>query len=1695
MSKSFKNKLISGLLTLAMVFSMVPTNIFTAPIEVQAAEKSISDIPNVKMSFVQVDETTGQSDYKEDRLQAVQKDTGIDGLKLVAGGVKSGFTVSLWHYSGGYWGNNYKPIIYDTKLTNPGIGGIGGLEDAVKLSAQTFSFNVYEGSGIYKAIENGEELVINLTPTESQKKAGIKLENLFALETTYEGENKVIVKDKNGNVSGMKCTLEGPKKIDGKNAYTFKFTMDVKLNYWGYKDINFNATYDLNLTKHAPFIKNGYGYTMFAMWTPAGKEIGAAPMWYNENDPWSLTGLPKGYIHPTMIRPHAKTDIFGMYTSSNHGGLLYEKSPLFKSINSSGVNESELKTQKGTWSFARAKAKLLEKDANGKIKTFDVTKDGIRINAQTAYAQSYFNVPKWAYVYPAPTFANIGYGTFASAGAVGLFFDFGVDLDIYVKEKTKIVASYVAITGFEGDSPIYETVMESKLVEDVNVNNYIAEIQHNTVIEDKDGSTYLGILNDVVTSPKDLGEAKDVDWSKNLTPETATNKIEANSKDIDYYKLGIVTDSSQAIYEAMMNQSLKDSTTVENNYSGRSTLLEKVSDFTDKITVSNKKAYSASIENVKGEYEYGMQHREHSAYWQKRTDDLARQYPELYNSAVKTVGTNSTTYKSTATTTTVPTVQERVDSAATNLNKNNNTSSGTTTGGGKPTAPVESKTNYGNLYTATTDTTIKENDGFMAKADTNPEDFGRINYNYFENIFTKVLMKVLKKNIPDGETSEAGDVATGDTTVYVYQVGGVIDYSVELDDPTNVPTTSIPSIPIASETEFEFENDARNVALAMAVGMVKADNALMRHAAFQESSDLGIDFDDENSIMSISDSIYRVDSNILEFASIPTENVIYLRYIVYPDVVQKNKINIIEDGVTKSIITFQQPVTTIEDNGTTVDVLFNDITAALEEISDVGVIELEKWVTSDDNVPIEELKTRDLPPADSHQGTDIPEIIENVPIIEDIYAEWNIIISTTAEYGNVPEWRLSKLDEDGFDNPKLAGMSLPLKSDIGCYASSSYLTPSGTYNYWLLNPNETRENGVNKNYKVIEWLHSQAFDYGGSYSVTHDQPWVEMAVNAKTNLIKATKDSNHILANWLETEDLYSYYDIQSGSKPLGNISSKTYTHSSTEPGAMVDVGLENKDTYTHRYGYKTYHYYYDCGGKNCSGNHLAHDCCLKSETPSPQYTDAVFDLTATFNRYKIGGNNTLIVNKDIQEKNGLTTIKYQLKDTALTVYPEYGMLFEKDNADESIRWVIGDTARVINPVVWQTLEHKVWVKPTSTGTSVANDSRGITKANSIGEAGKQIIYKGAGVNTNFRLYQSKDSNKVAMLTVKTYALDFKNDSNYSKFNGASGWNNGYKSYDEHNALLSNFQTGENAKATVTEKLLVDIPYGGTTTEFEGATKTVKSNPYKLVKYQNSGNIKVVDGSNGAAVVFEHELVVRGGYLIGVRMDKHNGSKELLSIDNLKAKAENNPFSDYASFYNALIGMNLYDKDNKKDNTVFKGFLHKPEDSQTLNEGVYATKLEGARTKNYPSLSTPSYAKINDGDKWYSEDTTVLVVREYVSNFEVPSISISDKLPMTISGTNELNTPANKNEFFSKMGKGYLYLNYTLNLPISNKANLGKNVNATFTYTSFPTDLIDTQNYSKTGDNTGLDNTRKFGEQATNYLVPNVSITDTTRLN
>ena len=51
-----------------------------------------------------------------------------------------------------------------------------------------------------------------------------------------------------------------------------------------------------------------------------------------------------------------------------------------------------------------------------------------------------------------------------------------------------------------------------------------------------------------------------------------------------------------------------------------------------------------------------------------------------------------------------------------------------------------------------------------------------------------------------------------------------------------------------------------------------------------------------------------------------------------------------------------------------------------------------------------------------------------------------------------------------------------------------------------------------------------------------------------------------------------------------------------------------------------------------------------------------------------------------------------------------------------------------------------------------------------------------------------------------------------------------------------------------------------------------------------------------------------------------------------------------------------------------------------------------------------------------------------------------------------------------------------------------------FEYTSLPNDVEDVKGF-KVGVGNTMTDTVKFGEEKVNYLVPNVSITDTTRMN
>jgi hypothetical protein len=220
--------------------------------------------------------------------------------------------------------------------------------------------------------------------------------------------------------------------------------------------------------------------------------------------------------------------------------------------------------------------------------------------------------------------------------------------------------------------------------------------------------------------------------------------------------------------------------------------------------------------------------------------------------------------------------------------------------------------------------------------------------------------------------------------------------------------------------------------------------------------------------------------------------------------------------------------------------------------------------------------------------------------------------------------------------------------------------------------------------------------------------------------------------------------------------------------------------------------------------------------------------------------------------------------------------------------------------------------------------------------------------------------------------------------------------------------------------------------------------------------------------VFTHQLLVRGGHLIGIKL---NGESNFISIEQLKSKA------GYLDVYQALIESKLYNESHDKSQTVFNTFEHKSSNSDPLTEQTYADKLNAERNVKNSGLATPDYAKINVGDNWYSEDTTVLVLKEYVTNFNVPSISFSDKLSLQITG---LNTPMNKTEFFNKMARGHIYLKYELPIDLPN----GTKTKAYFEYDSLNNPQMSSR--IEIAD-------RSLGYQGAAYLVPNVSITDTTR--
>ena len=820
------------------------------------------------------------------------------------------------------------------------------------------------------------------------------------------------------------------------------------------------------------------------------------------------------------------------------------------------------------------------------------------------------------------------------------------------------------------------------------------------------------------------------------------------------------------------------------------------------------------------------------------------------------------------------------------------------------------------------------------------------------------------------------------------------------------------------------------------------------------------------------------------------ENTIFLRYIVAPKIKQYNVVHYIDPNIDVDVWIPGgeydiEPEDLIEKPDGSFEYEIKPQTAFPddEDVEQVG------FGTSLEKNPEEfyEEGPDGIPP-----GGDIPyhptkeNPVQNYPTMENLYVVWEKKVpqEPVQVHGNyeVPEWRLSRYWETahtesgdilnvqfGTEKATVNTAScdcghiyfMSPSGQIWAFASFfEYVTPNGTHF-----TSEEAASNPSAMKTPLKWLHSRQVDLGNRGTIPFRSPRVHPYMNATVNVhgIKITEDSKLELASWLNENNpqMLADYDISENYKP------KTWS---------VSYKKNESTNYTTKDIQIVTNYYYNCACKNIVTKYgvvHVHDCTMGTnilgddpEKPSVNFDFAfhMYKPESTSAPYGLDENNKITIENENPALNyrTRTTMRYQLTDT-LHIYPEVGMLMSYDSgkeSDDNIKWVVGEQERPIQPIVWQTLEHKVFVDETPVGSSVATDTRAIATARSIGEQSKPVIYKGATVNTAFQIFRNEKKDNKGIMTAKTFVLDF----NEEDYDVKDKWgNSGYKSQTQHDKLIT---TIKGTTIDATEKLLIDSPTFGDL-DYTGDAKKQSLFKYQSMQY---------DGSD--VVTFTHKLIVRGGYLIGVYFqDRNTNQYTLYTMAELKTKDE--------ALYEALQEMRLFNEEYNKDNTVFNSF-ESDKGAKLVADGNgdrYATLMMSTRAKidslGGKSVSTAgTKAEIKFGEGWYDEDTVVLVVKEYVTNFEVPSTQFSDKISMSVNG---LNTPLDKGAFFNTLGKGYTFLRYDLIIkPDAIYKGLGE-IDSYFEANGFKANK-DRANYVKYNNVPDV-----------KYLVPNVSITDTTR--
>ncbi|CAM3470296.1 MULTISPECIES: hypothetical protein [Paenibacillus] len=501
-------------------------------------------------------------------------------------------------------------------------------------------------------------------------------------------------------------------------------------------------------------------------------------------------------------------------------------------------------------------------------------------------------------------------------------------------------------------------------------------------------------------------------------------------------------------------------------------------------------------------------------------------------------------------------------------------------------------------------------------------------------------------------------------------------------------------------------------------------------------------------------------------------------------------------------------------------------------------------------------------------------------------------IEPIASNYDVPQWRLSKywdnISDKGINKAKF-NLSLPIST-----FTNPKLSPSGNTLFSLVDPDLSN----------TPWALSRA-------KLFNDTPTKNISVYnpaASFNLagdLLAVRDNSSVanikLASWLNN---FSLFDGRIASATTGAAENKPVISKSHD----FKYGVKSPySSYTYsetRYNWVSTQY----------GGYFVPYTWSGSATPS--YLTADYETSIHFNRYIPKDSSTPKAIADASDSaNGMFWQANQGKES-FKVNPEVLYAYDDASGNTSVAFAAGDKLREIRPVSYNLAQFvNVEVKPEVVGASTATDANAKALAKNLNAGGKQVIYKGSAITTNFEVKGE--------LELKTFALDIGSSALKNAWNPSSA----YSTDAINETYLSEYATKDEAT-------------GKWQVTFDANGKMVIDNK------EHGGQSAKLTATESKSTVTEHTLEVRGGKLVGFDGNRNLNSlpQELKdALTRMHILGNDNIFSSFergsgdklteqavATLGNAVRGSN--------DLKVGSGWY--AEDTTTLVIRVYTTTFE-----------------------------------------------------------------------------------------------------------------------------------------------------------